>query len=179
MPLTPTETAPTELIAGDAYAWPVAAVGYITGYTAKVRYIGTATSIEGTATAQGTTEWLITISPALSATLPSGSVRWELVVTEGTTDRRTLASGQFRVIGVPDIGAGQTSISEAAETLAKLRKLANQQAGDLLYEYEIGGTRRVKKYTMDELRKAISYWSAVVAAENRGGSFTRTYSVQF
>lgn len=169
MPLTTTDVAPSEVVTGDAFRWRVAALGYASsdGFTARVLYIGAATSVEGTATADGT-NWLVELTAALSATLPGGAVTWRLIATNGT-DVATIATGVLRVIATPLLGAGNTSVSQAERTLALWKDRAEQQAGDLLQEYDLGGTRRVKRYMPQEITRQINYWTRQVAKERNSG----------
>lgn len=181
MTLAVDTSAPTTIYAGDAYSWTVPApTGFAPadGYTASLRYVGATTSIVGTAAAS-LQDWLVTLTAAQSATLPAGSVQWRLsaVATVGT-DVRTIAIGSFRVIAAPKLGTGTASSSQAERTLQLWLDRAEQQAGDLLQEYTVGGTRSAKRYTPQEITKQIAYWSAKVFAE-RNGSGCRVHAVRF
>lgn len=176
MPLIPTDTAPSEVMAGDALQWRVPAVGYASadGYAVRVLYIGASTSVQGTAIA-ATDAWIVDCTAALSATLQGGSVTWRLIATKGT-EVATIATGALRVIPTPKLGGGRTAMSQAERTLALWLDRAEQQAGDLLQEYDLGATRRVKRYTPEQIQKQIAYWERKVARERSGG---RLAPVQF
>jgi len=176
--------APSEVVQGDSHVWTVTPLtGFAPGdgFTASVRFIAATTRVDGTAVAAGT-DWSIRLSSATSAALPGGRVSWQLVVTDSVvlTDIRTIAAGAFLVIPLPKIGQGTAGVSQAERTLKLWLDRAEQQAADLLQEYDIGGTRRAKRYTPEQIRSQIAYWGGIVSAERNGGrARMRVHSVRF
>lgn len=181
MTLAVDDVAPSEVVQGDTYVWTVSPpTGFAPtdGYAASVRFLSATARVNGTAVASGR-DWSLTLSAANSTALPGGTVTWQLVVTQGT-DVRTIASDSFRLIAVPKLGAGSTSISYNERMLSLWKARAEQQAGDLLQEYDIGGTRRAKRYTPQEVQRQVAFWTGKVFAERNGGaSLARVHSVRF
>lgn len=175
MPLAVGATAPALVYAGDSYRWlvPSGGLSASAGYSASLRLVSRTTSVTAACTADGD-EWVAPLSEAHSAALGEGDVTWAVRVT-GADGTRTIADGRFTVRPVPKAGDGLAGSTYNERMLALWESRAEQQAQDILAEYDVGG-RRAKRYTPDEIRRQLTYWRAQVARERAGG---RNVAVQF
>lgn len=169
---------PSEIRAGDTIQWKDVAgkdnLGNVVGssdYTLKY-YLRTNTASEGhtaTATADGTQDWLTTISATDSAGFDAGDWYWQAVATK-TGSTITLGSGQLKVLAslvysdTPGALDGRTQAQKDLDAVqAAIRTILD---GGAVKEYSIGN-RNLKKYDLPDLLALETKLKAEVNREQR------------
>lgn len=174
-------TEPTELRAGDTWAWTITLADYpAPAWALKYSLLlrggnGSGAKKTITATASGTNH-AVTVDKTTTAGYAAGIWDWVASVTNGTS-RYTLDSGALTVLF--DIEAQNNGIdlrSHAAKTLAALE--AWIEARDIgVAEYEIAG-RRLKTIPIEQLIKLRTAYRAEVNAETRRADIKAGIGIQ-
>lgn len=171
-------TEPTELRAGDTWAWTITNADYPAGtWTLKYSLVKRGGGVYKTITATASgTDHAVTVAKATTAGYAAADWDWVASVTNGTA-RYTLDSGTLKVL--PDIEAatsGYDTRTHAVKTLAALE--AWIEARDIgVAEYEIAG-RRLKTIPIDQLIKLRSVYRIEVNAEQRRANIQNGMIIQ-
>lgn len=161
---TPT-TEPTELRAGDTWAWTKSLADYpATTWTLKYALVkaGGGTQKTITATASGT-DHAVSVAKATTAAYGAGTWSWVASVTDGTS-RYTIDQGTLEVL--PDIEAASSGYDNRTHAKTMLDAIeAWLEARDPgVAEYEIAG-RRMKYHSVPDLLRLRSQYRQEVRAE--------------
>ena len=171
-------TEPTELRAGDTWAWTITLDDYpAPTWTLKYSLVKRGGGVQKTITAAADgTKHLVGVSRLLTVGYAAGTWDWVASVADGTS-RYTIDQGVLEVL--PDIEAatsGYDARTHAAKTLAALE--AWIEARDIgVAEYEIAG-RRLKTIPIDQLIKLRSVYRIEVNAEQRRANIQNGMIIQ-
>lgn len=159
---TPT-TEPTQLRAGDTWAWSITLADYPAGtWTLKYSLVKSGVQKTITATASGTTH-AISVAKATTAAYAAGTWRWVASVTDGTS-RYTIDEGTIEVL--PDIEAASSGYDyrSHAQTMLDAIEAWLESKDPGVAEYEIAG-RRMKYHSAESLLTLRSHYQAEVRRE--------------
>ena len=141
--------------------------------TINLRGLGTPVDITAAVSGNG---WKATLTPAMSAKLLPGAVKWAAVATS-STERVTLGHG---LLTIDDNVSALNSydprtVAQKALTDAENALATFSSSGGKIKKYTIG-SRQMEFATTQEIMVAISYWRIRVANE---AGFTRDIKVRF
>lgn len=177
MTVSATHDCPKQLLAGDSLDLLVAIPGDLIGWTPSARLTG-ASTMDATASTVGTDFRLYFKGVSGTDALTAGAYTLTVWATNGN-DRYTVA--QFRLQVLANLATGTPALAHAQKMLAnceaaiEARITGNTDGG--IEEYEIAG-RRVKKISMEELKKLrTAYASEVARLQNPDRPYGRIKAV--
>jgi hypothetical protein len=154
-------TVPSELIAGDTWAWTLTYADYPAGtWTATIYFENRFQTFSATGSASGTNH-AFSISAVTSSAYKSGRYKWRVRVTNGSTVT-TVDSGESEVLFDPAAAGSRDTRSTARRTLEALEAFLEGYASTAQQAMTVGG-RSISRWSPSELRQ----WQIQLRADVR------------
>lgn len=169
-------TPPACLNAGDTSKFTMSFADYGAPTWAAVIHLRGASSLDVTATADGTSHAFV-ITTAQSALLQPGTYSWAVRVSDGG-ELYTAAEGTLVVEANIALALAGDFVSHAERMLAAIDAVLDGRITADVESYSIGG-RAVTKHSLTELKKLRQHFAWRLWMERNPGKFARIGTVTF
>lgn len=142
-------TVPTQLTAGNTWAWTHTVADYPASTWAGTYYVQNAEQSFEIAAAAAGDDFSVNVAAASTGLRHPGKYRWILLVTSGA-DRHTAGQGEVEILPDPAYATGVDFRSDARKRLEMIEAYLGDETNLAAASYSIGG-RSLSRWTRSEL----------------------------